>query len=312
MAIAAPIGAAIAAPSAGGIGLKLVDIPNGGKDPRARLYIIDHLAPGAVIHRRVEVSNTTKARIRVDLYSAAAAIADGGFSGAAGHTANDVSRWTSIAPGALDIPAGGRVRATVTVAVPRDGAPGEQYGAVWAEARSAVGGIAQASRVGVRLYLSIGPGGTPNSDFTIDALTAKRSPDGTPSVVATVHNTGGRALDMSGTLQLLAGPGGVSAGPFAATLGTTLAIGASEPVSVALDKALPTGKWDAEITLTSGLLERTARATITFPDAGASPAVKITPEGGGLPLPPIAGAAVLLFVLAAVVIALRRHARGRG
>ena len=44
-------------------------------------------------------------------------------------------------------------------------------------------------------------------------------------VLATVHNTGGRALDMNGTLQLPAGPGGLSAGPFPANLGVTLAIG---------------------------------------------------------------------------------------
>jgi len=51
-------------------------------------------------------------------------------------------------------------------------------------------------------------------------------------VRASVHNTGGRALDMNGTLQLLAGPGGLSAGPFPATLGTTPAIGDTEPVSI--------------------------------------------------------------------------------
>jgi hypothetical protein len=82
-------------------------------------------------------------------------------------------------------------------------------------------------------------------------------------VLATVHNTGGRALDMSGTLQLLAGPGGLSAGPFPVTLGTTLAIDDTEPVTIALDKRLPAGPWDARITLRSGLIERSARATIT-------------------------------------------------
>ena len=36
---------------------------------------------------------------------------------------------------------------------------------------------------------------------------------------------------------------------------------------------LPAGPWDARIALSSGFLERKARATITFPDAGASEAV---------------------------------------
>ena len=97
----------------------------------------------------------------------------------------------------------------------------------------------QVSRVGIRLYLSVGPGGSPAADFTIDSLTAVRSPDGQPMVLATVHNTGGRALDMSGTLELSDGPGGLSAGPFPATLGTTLGIGDTEPVTIALDEADP-------------------------------------------------------------------------
>jgi hypothetical protein len=317
--ITAPLGAVIAAPSptsraaaAGAIGLRLLDVPNGGKDPRARLYIVDHLAPGTTIDRRIEVSNTTPSSVRVELYSAAASIADGVFTVAAGHTANDVSRWTSVRPAALDIPAGGRVTATVTIAVPRDAAPGEQYGAVWAEARSApdAAGVTQSNRVGIRLYLSIGPGGAPAADFTIDSLTAKRSPDGVPMVVASVHNTGGRALDMTGTLQLSAGPGGVSAGPFPATLGTTLAVGATEPVTIALDKALPTGKWDAQITLKSGLLERSAKATITFSAAGASAPVKAVPTRRASPVAAIAGFGVLLVTIAGLF-ALRRRLRLR-
>ena len=81
---------------------------------------------------------------------------------------------------------------------------------------------------------------------------------------------------MNGTLELSAGPGGLSAGPFPASLGVTLAIGDTEPVTILLDKRLPAGPWDARIALRSGLLERSGRATITFPDAGASPPVKPT------------------------------------
>ena len=45
--------------AAGGIGLRLVDAPATARDdPRAQVYIVDHLAPGTVIHRRIEVSNT--------------------------------------------------------------------------------------------------------------------------------------------------------------------------------------------------------------------------------------------------------------
>jgi hypothetical protein len=83
---------------------------------------------------------------------------------------------------------------------------------------------------------------------------------------------------MSGSLQLLKGPGGLSAGPFTASLGTTLAPGDTEPVTITLDKQVPAGPWDAEITLKSGLLTRSARATISFPrTVGLAAAAKATP-----------------------------------
>ena len=288
VAFASPAGASAAKPTppptptataaavlAGSIGLRLVDVPVAARDdPRARVYIVDHLAPGAVIHRRIEVSNTTPAAMHVVLYPAAATIANGSFLGSAGHTANELSTWASVRSDAGDVAAGGRVTASVTIAIPRDAAPGERYGVIWAETRSASGaggGITQVSRVGIRLYVSVGPGGPPASDFTIRSLTAERSADGQPIVVATVHNNGGRALDLNGTLQLSDGPAGLSAGPFAAALGSTLAIGDTEPVTIVLDTRLPAGPWDAHVTLHSGLLERSARARLTFPTPGKRP-----------------------------------------
>jgi hypothetical protein len=297
-AIGAPVSVSPAAPvataralTAGGIGVQLLEVPLAeAEDPRARLYIIDHLHPGTTIHRRIEISNTTASSLHIVAYPAAAAISQGAFVGAAAHTANELSTWTSVLPGSSEVPSGGHAIVTVRIAVPRDAPPGEQYGVVWAETRSAApagDGITRVSRVGIRLYLAIGPGGAPASEFTIDSLTGKRSPDGQPVLVASVHNTGGRALDMSGTLQLSAGPGGLSAGPFPANLGTTLAIGATEPITIVLDKQIPDGPWHALVTLRSGLLERSARATINFPATGT-------------PQPPyglIAGFLVLLLLV---------------
>jgi len=280
-AVGAPVSVSTAAQVAraravpvGSMGVQLLEVPlRAYSDPRARLYIIDHLHPGTIIHRLIEISNTTASTMHIVMYPAAAVITQGAFVCAAAHTPNELSTWTSVLPGSSDVPPSGHAIATVTIAVPRDAPPGEQYGVVWAETRSSApagGGITQLSRVGIRLYLSIGPGGAPASKFTIESLTGKRSSDGQPEVLASVHNTGGRAIDMSGTLQLSAGPGGLSAGPFPANLGTTLAIGATEPIMIMLDRQIPDGPWHALVTLRSGLLERSARATIDFP-ATATP-----------------------------------------
>jgi hypothetical protein len=296
-AVSAPVSVSTAAPAptaraatAGSIGVQLLDVPlTAYDDSRVRLYIIDHLHPGTVIHRRIEISNTTASTVHIVMYPAAATISQGAFVGAAAHTPNELSTWTSVLPGASDVPPGEHRTATVSISVPRNAPPGEQYGVVWAETRSpppAGGGITQVSRVGIRLYLSIGLGGPPASKFTIDSLTAKRAPDGQPVVVASVHNTGGRALDMNGTLQLSAGPGGLSAGPFPANLGTSLAISATEPITIMLDRRLPDGPWDALVTLRSGLLKHSARATISFPATG-------TPSP---PYPIIAGFVIFLLV----------------
>jgi hypothetical protein len=279
-AVVAPVGvssaAAVASPraaTAGSMGVQLLDVPlSAYADPRARLYIIDHVHPGTIIHRRIEISNTTPSTVHIVTYPAAATISQGAFVGAAAHTPNELTTWTSVLPATSEVPPGGHRVATVTIAVPPNAPPGEQYGVVWAETRSpppAGGGITEVSRVGIRLYLSIGPGGAPAPNFTINSLTGGRSPGGHPQVIASVHNSGGRALDMSGTMRLSGGPGGLSAGPFSASLGTTLAIGATEPIAIVLDKQIPDGPWHALVTLRSGLLQRSARATITFPATGA-------------------------------------------
>jgi hypothetical protein len=215
------------------------------------------------------------------------------------------------------VPAGSKATAMVTITVPKDAAPGEQYGVIWAEARSAAkagGGVVQVSRVGVRLYVSVGPGGPPPANFTIDTMTAQRAANGQPMVVASVHNTGGRAMDMSGALELTKGPGGLSAGPFPANVGVTLAVGADAKVTVALDKALPAGPWQATIKLRSGLIERETSATLTFPAKGSADPVATKPAepaSGGVPTwAYLAGAgllAALTAAAAAVTITRRRR-----
>jgi hypothetical protein len=140
--------------------------------------------------------------------------------------------------------------------------------------------------------LSIGPGGAPNSNFAIGPLSAQRSTTGNPLVVATVRNSGQSTLDISGNLTLSKGPGGLGAGPFAVKLSAVLAPGTSEPVSVQLNKELPRGPWQADLGLESGLLHRSAAATITFP------------RGLGVPKAPIAARFPSLFVIVIVLLVL--------
>lgn len=304
-------------PAPEGIGIRLVDIPVATRaDPRTRHYIVDHLKPGMVIKRRIEVTNSSDTPMRVALYSAAASINNGKFAFADGRTSNELSTWTSVAPRGLTLAPHSSSMPTVTVAVPDRASAGERYAVVWAEVSSAAspGGVNQVNRVGVRLYLSVGPGGGPPTDFTIDTLTTQRTAGGNPMVLAQVHNTGGRALDLTGDLRLSEGPGGMSAGPFDIELGTTLPPGGTGTATVALSDQVPDGPWKARIRLQSGLVERLARATIRFPSS-AGLAAAVPTETNLLPvlLPVAIAAGLVLSATGLTVILLRRrrtaHAR---
>lgn len=295
----------------GVIGIRLVGVPGGpAGDPIARLYIVGRLAPGTSIRRRVEISNTTSASADVAVYPAAANIVRGAFEFASGHSQNELSGWTSVSRGVIRVPPGGAAFDTLTVNVPGNASSGERYAVLWAQvsAPSATAGVNLVNRVGVRMYLSIGPGGAPAPRFAIGPLSAKRSATGQPLVVAEIRNTGHGPLDVSGNLALSDGPGDLSAGPFSAHLGAALASGGSEPVTVLLDQGLPRGPWRAHLRLTSGQLRRTATATIMFPRwTGAHAAPRV---------PWLTFAVILLLILLAItalaLLISRRRCQGRG
>ncbi len=87
-----------------------------------------------------------------------------------------------------------------------------------------------------------------------------------------MDNTGGRAVDLSGTALLTGGPGDTDAGPFAEQQITTLSPGQSGNVTFAPPRSLPNGPWQAKVTLVSGLTEATATGTVVFAMAVASQA----------------------------------------
>jgi hypothetical protein len=264
--------AAEPSPVPGGLGIQLLDAPVDSRaDPRAQLYIVDHLAPGSVIQRRVKVSNTSSSTQRAEVYAGAAVIQNGSFAFAPDRTPNELTSWISFDEPLLELPAGAEQPVLATIRVPTDAETGERYGVIWAAIATGTtdGGTVQVHRVGVRIYLDIGLG-APSSDFVIDELAAVRDADGRPSIVLRVHNTGRRALDLTGTLTLDNGPGGLSAGPYRIANGTTLGPGDAAPITLPLDPRLPDGPWTVHLTLVSGLVERSLTAVVTFPRPGQS------------------------------------------
>jgi len=286
--------------SSGSVGIRLIPMATTPSNPLAANYIVDQLAPGTTLARRVEIDNDTSADVEVSVYPAGASVVRGSFVFAAGHGPDALSSWASLSQAELRLAPGAEALDTMTVTVPKDAPSGPEYGVLWAQVSArpgGAGGLSLVNRVGVRMYLSVGPGGAPTSNFAIGALRARHSATGESVVVSTVHNSGHSTLDLSGDLTLSDGPDGLRAGPIGATLGTVLAPGISEPVAVGLTSGLPRGPWHVELSLSSGSLRRVASATITFPlDVGAT---KGSPTAG-FPVSLLIAAILLLFLLAAL------------
>jgi hypothetical protein len=299
------VGSAVAQPAAGGVSIRLVDAPaDRQNDPRARIYIVDHIKPGDRIERHIEIGNTTASTTDVELYAASASVKSGEFIFGEGRARNELTSWTTVTPGKVTVPSGGTMRATVTIQVPAKATDGERYGVIWAELPSSGGSAAVVNRVGVRMYLSVGTGKEPTSDFRIETLTAAREKDGRPVVKTTITNTGGRALDIGGQLKLEHGPGSLTAGPFNVEVGTTLGIGERAPATIHLDKGLPNGPWSATVTIRSGELVKVAKATITFPKSSGASAKPVPAESVKKQRRVLIPLAVLLALLVLVALAL--------
>lgn len=296
-------------PSLQRFGVRLVDIPVSETDnPRARRYIIDYLPDGTVIHRRILVLNTGMRNAHFTVYPDAAVISHGLFTGDAGATPNELTSWISVQHPALTLGQDASVMDMITIKVPRGATRGERYGVIWVQqvthVQAANGlGITEVGRVGIRIYLAVGRGGAPPTTFAITSITGHQSARGQAFVLARVHNTGGRAVDLNGTASLTGGPGNISAGSFPAQQIVTLAPGQSGNMTFAPDEHLSAGIWTAKVALASGLTTSTASAAIEF----SAPAAPRT----GLPVMLWLAALVLAaaLALAAVAAAVARHAQ---
>jgi hypothetical protein len=272
--IIVPAGAATAAPHQpvaveGRIGIRLIDIPSvASAELLGHSYIVGRLAPGTRITRQIEITNSTPSTANISVYAAGATQHQSIFGLAPGHSPNELSSWTSVSRHIVRMLSRTKTLDTVTINVPKNASSGERYAVVWAEVSAkapVAGGVTLVNRVGIRMYLSIGPGGTPPSKFVIRSLTTTSSTAGYRVVVASIHNSGLRTLELSGTLTLSNGPGRLSAGPFPVKLGLALAPNDTRPLTVRLDKRLPRGPWRMQLRLTSGLVEHTAVTTLMFP-----------------------------------------------
>jgi len=295
---------AVTKPTPPVFGMRLVDVPvDAANNPRAYRYIIDHLNPGTTIHRRVQIANLTPWAARITVYPDAAVIRDGSFVGDAGQTRSYLTTWITLSRHSVSLAPHARAMVTVTIQVPRTASPGNLYGVIWAQetslGKTSSGvNVIEVNRVGIRIYLNVGPGGPSPVNFDITSIRGTRSAHGQFMVVAQVNNTGGQAIDAAGTLKLTNGPGGLNAGPYKEQA-VTLAPGQSQPITVVMPKEMPKGSWLATIDETSGITQRSAQATINF-----------------YPAPPdrryliLAGILLLVLLLIALAVWLiRRHRR---
>jgi hypothetical protein len=291
-------------------GTRLVDVPvSEANNPRGLRYIIDYLPTGTTIHRRILVTNYETRTAHFTVYPDAAQIGHDLFNVDAGATRSELTGWISVQHPVVTLAPGASAMDRVTIKVPAGATRGEHYGVIWVQQESYVHninglGVNEITRVGIRIYLAVGKGGAPPTVFAIGSITGHRSAKGQPSIVVHVDNTGGRAVDLDGSVRLTDGPGGSSAGPFASRQIITLAPGQSGNMSFAPPKSLPDGPWRAKVTLTSGITTNVATGTVRFAALTASRFQLGLLAWSGIAL----GGIVLIGALAVL---LRRHALRR-
>ena len=265
---ATPARPSAAPESPGSFGVRLVDVPVSEADnPRAMRYIVDYLPVESVIHRRILDLNNEPHTATFTVYPDSAQIVGGLFVGDTGAASSELTNWITVQHPTVTLPAGKSATDMITIRVPRGATRGEHYGVIWVQQTSKSSQksgfvLTEVSRVGVRVYLAVGRGGAPPTSFGITSITASRSASGQPFVIARVRNTGGRAIDLNGTVRLADGPGGSSSGPFRGQKIVTLAPGQSWNVTFFLPKGLPAGSWRATVALVSGMTVVTGTASI--------------------------------------------------
>jgi hypothetical protein len=289
-------------------GVRLVDTPLAeADDPRAQQAIIDVLPTGSAIGPRILIVNEEPTAGVFAVFPGAAQISNGDFIGAADGIGNELTGWITVQHPTVRLGPGQSAMDQVTIRVPKGATKGEHYGVIWTEqvapARDSRGvAVRMTARVGVRVYLGVGRGGLPPTQFDIMSITGMRPAPSRPLLIVAVNNVGGRAVDLEGTLRLTNGPGRSTAGAFNPQQMVTLAPGQSGNVVFALPATLPTGPWTANVTLQSGLYVATAQATVLF---------KPPVPGSRTNAAALAGAAAVLALIAIATFLAIRSRRPR-
>jgi hypothetical protein len=308
IALTVHTGTAQSDPGTRGVGIQLLDAPVSRRDdPRALRYIVDHVAPGTLVERHILVLNRSSRSQVIDVYPGAATVEGEQFRFGEGRAANELTSWVGIERERLELDAGATARLGVRIQVAPKASSGERYAVLWASTRpdpaEASANVTQIQRVGIRIYLDVGPGGEPASSFTIGELLPARDGQGRPSVAIHVDNTGGRAVDLTGSATLSGGPAGLEAGPFDVVKGTTLGPGQPGTVTVRFPRELPNGPWTIRVELRSGATTADVTEHITFPDPG------MAGEPGSLLTNPWLMAGVALLAVAGLALLVRRRPR---
>lgn len=250
-----------------GIGVSLVNPVVDPADPRTQTAVVGAVDPGATIQRTVRVWNNTGQAQAIDVYTGAASEWNSQFTVADRGTTNRLTAWNSVDKPHLQLSSGQTADVTVTVAVPADAPVGNQYAAIWAQpVTTGGGGVSTESRAGVREYVTVGAGAGQTADFQIRKLTGERDSSGRAVVVADVHNSGTRGLDLESALTLT---GTQSIGPVQADR-VLVAAGADATVRFLVPGTVADGPWQAQVTSRAGSLVRTLSGSVTFGTSGGS------------------------------------------
>jgi len=185
--------------------------PDRAQDPRARLYIVDHLAPGTTIHGGSSVERDCPVR-HVRLTPGRARLRRASSRRRGDREKQRPCRWTSVSPPAVDVAPRARAGHGDDRG-PSSASSGERYGVVWQSSRRAGQRRSLAGQPPGGAHLSVRrPGASLPRASSSHPWWCAHDQQGQPRRRCPGRNTGGRALDWTARPASRRGPGTVEIG----------------------------------------------------------------------------------------------------